>query len=89
MDAAQEMSPEERMAFIRSMVDRLAMRLEEEPEDLDGWLRLARAYTVLGETGKAGEALDKAEGLVAQLPPGAPERNAVEQTRQALQSRAN
>ena len=89
VEAAAEMSPEERMAFIRSMVDRLAIRLEEEPEDLDGWLRLARAYTVLGETGKAGEALDKADGLVAQLPPGAPERNAVEQTRQALQSRAN
>lgn len=89
VEAAAEMSPEERMAFIRSMVDRLAMRLEEEPEDLDGWLRLARAYTVLGETGKAGEALDKADGLVAQLPPGAPERSAVEQARQALRSVAN
>lgn len=89
VEAAADMSPEERMAFIRSMVDRLASRLEEEPEDLDGWLRLARAYTVLGETGKADEALERADGLVAQLPPEAPERSAVEQARRALRGMAN
>jgi len=89
MEAAAEMTPEDRTAFIRSMVDRLAARLEQEPEDLNGWLRLAHSYSVLGEAGKAGEALDRADGLVAQLPPEAPERSAVEQARQALQSMAN
>jgi cytochrome c-type biogenesis protein CcmH len=47
------MSPEERQAMIRSMVDRLAARLEQNPNDKDGWTRLARAYDVLGETEKA------------------------------------
>ena len=34
--AAQAMSGEDRAAFIRSMVERLASRLESQPEDLDG-----------------------------------------------------
>ena len=41
------------MAFIRSMVERLADRLKDEPNDIQGWRRLARAYEVLGETEKA------------------------------------
>jgi cytochrome c-type biogenesis protein CcmH len=51
--AAQSMSPEERQAMIRGMVDRLAARLEQNPNDKDGWARLAHAYDVLGETDKA------------------------------------
>jgi cytochrome c-type biogenesis protein CcmH len=51
--AAQSMSPEERQAMIRGMVDRLAARLEQQPDDKEGWARLARAYDVLGETDKA------------------------------------
>src|SRR3546814_13978534 len=42
VEAAQDMTPEEREAFIRSMVDQPAARLEPEPADPDGWLRLAR-----------------------------------------------
>lgn len=77
VEQAQQMTEEERGAFIRSMVDRLASRLEDEPEDLDGWLRLARAYVVLGEADKAREAFGKAEDLTRDLPPDAPERAAV------------
>jgi cytochrome c-type biogenesis protein CcmH len=51
--AARSMSPEERQAMIRSMVDRLAARLEQNPNDKDGWTRLAHAYDVLGESEKA------------------------------------
>ena len=51
--AAQQLSPEDRMAFIRSMVDGLAQRLQDNPNDLAGWKRLARAYQVLGESEKA------------------------------------
>jgi len=61
--AAQEMSPEDRMAFIRSMVEGLASRLEDNPNDLAGWRRLARAYRVLGETEKA----EKAEAHIKKL----------------------
>lgn len=82
--AAAEMSEEERQAFIRSMVDRLATRLEEEPDDFDGWLRLARAYSVLGESDKAADALDRADELTAALPADAPERQALNQARAAL-----
>jgi cytochrome c-type biogenesis protein CcmH len=56
------------------MVDQLATRLEAEPADADGWLRLARAYLVLGESGKAGEALAAAEKQIAALPEAAPQR---------------
>jgi cytochrome c-type biogenesis protein CcmH len=50
--------------MIRSMVDRLAARLEQNPNDKDGWVRLAHAYDVLGETEKAEAARTRA----AQVP---------------------
>lgn len=43
----------DRMAAIRGMVDGLAARLETQPDDLDGWRRLARSRRVLGEPDKA------------------------------------
>ncbi len=61
MAAAAEMSAGDRNAMIRSMVDRLAQKLEENPNDADGWRRLARAYQVLGETEKARAALEQAK----------------------------
>jgi cytochrome c-type biogenesis protein CcmH len=51
--AAGEMSPQDRAAMIRGMVDRLAERLKNDGNDVDGWLRLVRAYTVMGERDKA------------------------------------
>lgn len=50
---AQDMAPEARTAMIRNMVAGLAARLEDQPDDLDGWRMLARSYNVLGEAGKA------------------------------------
>ncbi|MEN8722521.1 MAG: tetratricopeptide repeat protein [Alphaproteobacteria bacterium] len=49
MEAAQGMSPDDRMGMIQGMVAGLAERLADEPDDLDGWTRLARAYKVLGD----------------------------------------
>lgn len=63
VNAAQEMSVEDRSAFIRSMVARLAERLEENPNDPEGWQRLIQAYEVLGETDKAAEAQDKFQSI--------------------------
>ena len=63
VNAAQEMSNEDRSAFIRSMVARLAERLDENPNDPEGWERLIRAYEVLGETDKAAEARQKLESI--------------------------
>ena len=47
-------------AFIRSMVDRLAAKMEKNPDDLEGWLKPGRSYRVLGEYDKAVRAYDKA-----------------------------
>ena len=65
MEAAAEMSAEDRAAMIRSMVERLAARLVDEPDDLQGWIRLERAYRVLGVTAKADEATKRIEALRA------------------------
>ncbi len=61
--AAQDMSAEDRSAMIRGMVDQLAERLRSEPDDFEGWMRLARSYGVLGEKSKAREALTEAARL--------------------------
>ncbi|MEM0977868.1 MAG: c-type cytochrome biogenesis protein CcmI [Pseudomonadota bacterium] len=53
VEAAAELSDEDRAAMIQGMVDGLAARLKEEPEDVDGWLRLGRAYRVLGNLSDA------------------------------------
>lgn len=77
--AAQDMSEEDRAAFIASMVDRLATRLEDEPDDLDGWLRLANAYTVLGRQAEAVTAYETAVSLADALPDTDPRKAAAEQ----------
>ena len=53
MAAAQSLSPQQRQAMIRGMVERLAQRLERHPDDKAGWARLAHAYDVLGLPDKA------------------------------------
>ncbi|GLQ19709.1 hypothetical protein ACFFUB_14865 [Algimonas porphyrae] len=49
INAAMEMSEEDRRLMIRGMVDRLAERLYENPQDAPGWIRLIRARIVLGD----------------------------------------
>ena len=61
-EAVLAQSPEDRARTIRSMVDGLAARLEQNPDDKEGWARLSRAYTVLGEPDKARKAAERAEG---------------------------
>lgn len=82
--AAQEMSEEDRAAFIVSMVDRLATRLEDEPNDLDGWLRLANAYSVLGNQEEAVTAFETAVRLADALPDSDPRKAAATQGLQSL-----
>lgn len=57
MAAAGAMAQDDREAMIRGMVDSLAARLKEDPDNLEGWVRLVRSYSVLGEKEKAEEAL--------------------------------
>jgi cytochrome c-type biogenesis protein CcmH len=58
--AAANLSPEQRQEMIRSMVTRLSTRLESEPEDVEGWRRLAQSYAVLGEPARSVEAYARA-----------------------------
>ena len=50
---------------IRAMVDGLAARLAEQPDDIDGWMMLIRAYVVLGETENALNSLNTARAFFA------------------------
>jgi len=47
-------------AQIEAMVERLAARLRENPDDADGWKLLGRSYAVLGRFGEAVDAYAKA-----------------------------
>jgi cytochrome c-type biogenesis protein CcmH len=59
IDAASQMSTEDRNAMIASMVARLDERLKQNPRDAEGWRRLIRSYVVLGKTDEAHDALSR------------------------------
>jgi cytochrome c-type biogenesis protein CcmH len=65
MAMAKNMSEDDRSAMIRGMVDRLATRLKQHGDDVEGWLRLVRAYMVMGDRDKAKSALTDARQAVA------------------------
>jgi cytochrome c-type biogenesis protein CcmH len=63
--AAKDMNETDRNAMIHGMVDRLATRLKQNGDDVEGWLRLVRAYMVMGDRDKAKSALTDARQAVA------------------------
>jgi cytochrome c-type biogenesis protein CcmH len=65
MAAAKDMNEADRGAMIHRMVDRLAARLKQNGDDVEGWLRLVRAYMVMGDRDKAKSALADARQAVA------------------------
>ncbi|KAA0076344.1 c-type cytochrome biogenesis protein CcmI [Tardiphaga sp. P9-11] len=62
--SVQGMNAGDRNAMVQGMVDRLATRLKQDGSDVEGWLRLVRAYMVLGERDKAKSALADAREAV-------------------------
>jgi len=50
--------------FVNQMVDRLAARLKDNPDDVTGWARLARAYKVQGKLNEAEQAYAKTGKLL-------------------------
>jgi cytochrome c-type biogenesis protein CcmH len=58
--AIQALPEGDQKTMIKGMVERLAGKLAENPNDFDGWVRLMRSYQVLGEPDKAKDALGKA-----------------------------
>ena len=59
------MPSDEREKAVAGMVAGLAARLAQNGEDSEGWLRLVRSYTMLGEPEKAREALGNARKALA------------------------
>ena len=61
--AAQDMSPEDRQKMIKGMVKGLAARLQNNPGDIDGWMRLGRSYAVLNQPADSVKAFARAAEL--------------------------
>ena len=57
---AAAMTAGDRQAMIRGMVDGLARKLQANPRDEAGWLRLMRARSVLGDNAAAAKARNDA-----------------------------
>ncbi|MCB1954288.1 MAG: c-type cytochrome biogenesis protein CcmI [Rhodocyclaceae bacterium] len=51
-DGGHELTAEQ----VQAMVDKLAARLKENPDDAEGWVMMARTYNALGQYDKAAEA---------------------------------
>lgn len=68
MAAMQNMPEAQRTAMIRGMVEKLADRLHADGSDVEGWLRLVRAYAVLGDSDKAKAAVADAKRALASHP---------------------
>jgi len=66
--AAKDMTEAQRNEMIHAMVARLADRLKQDGSDLEGWLRLVRAYMVLGDRDKASAAVADARRALASDP---------------------
>ena len=54
---------------VTEMVERLEQRVREQPEDLEAWLRLGRAYELMREPGRAAEVYERALELDDTLAP--------------------
>ena len=80
IEAASEMSTEERDQMIRSMVQGLSERLATEGGSASEWARLIGALGVLGDTEQARNIWTEAQGIFAA------DQQAMEMLRQAAQS---
>jgi cytochrome c-type biogenesis protein CcmH len=63
--AIQAMPAGDQQQMIRTMVQRLADRLATKGDDVEGWLKLIRAYSVLSDAEKAKQALADARKALA------------------------
>jgi cytochrome c-type biogenesis protein CcmH len=64
--ASKDMAEGDRNAMVRGMVERLATRLKQNGDDVESWLRLVRAYLVMGERDKAmGASVDARQAVAS------------------------
>ncbi|SFB86346.1 c-type cytochrome biogenesis protein CcmI [Tropicimonas isoalkanivorans] len=69
IEAAADMSEGERDDMIEGMVAGLAAKLEDAPNNPDGWIMLVRSYAVMGQDEKARDAISRAEAHFADSTP--------------------
>ncbi|WP_165189947.1 c-type cytochrome biogenesis protein CcmI [Caulobacter soli] len=67
-EAAQGDQASNVQGFIQGMVASLAAKLEANPDDPDGWIKLTRAYAVLGDTARRDATLAKAQARYKDQP---------------------
>jgi len=68
VEEATKLAPDEQQAMIENMVAGLAQRLEDDPDDIDGWLRLLRSFHVLGKRDEVQSAWQKSHSFFARKP---------------------
>jgi hypothetical protein len=68
VQAAQQMTPDDRAEMILSMVEGLAEKLDDNPNDPEGWARLIRARTVLGQEKKLRADIDRVKLIFKDSP---------------------
>lgn len=66
--AAPATANPQQLAMIQGMVAGLAAKLEAKPDDPEGWVRLVRAYAVLGDTAKRDAAYANARARYGAIP---------------------
>ena len=62
------------LAFVEKQLSRLETRLQQQPDDGEGWLILGRAYALLGRYADAAEAFKKAQDVLGASAPVFAER---------------
>jgi cytochrome c-type biogenesis protein CcmH len=66
--AAENMPQAQRTEMVRGMVQRLSDRLHADGKDVDGWMRLVRAYAILGDRDKAKDSAADARRALSDQP---------------------
>ena len=62
------MSLEDRAAMINAMVEGLAQKLQDNPDNPQGWARLLRARAVLGQEAQRAKDIETVKALYADRP---------------------
>ena len=63
VEAAGQMTADQRAEMIKGMVDGLAEKLKENPQDQAGWIKLINARVVMGDRAQAAAYLAQARSL--------------------------
>jgi cytochrome c-type biogenesis protein CcmH len=63
-DASASSTPQDGLQQIAAMVEKLAARMKDRPDDGQGWVMLARSYSVLGRFDDALPAYKRADALL-------------------------